>query len=91
MSPACTWGYQKPSSSPSTYQAFVISLWNGAGTVSYTHLDVYKRQLLGHLVMGAQEVARTAEELGIPQEKSLLLQHMILSHHGEDVYKRQLG
>ena len=40
-------------------------------------------QLLGHLVMGAQEVARTAEELGIPQEKSLLLQHMILSHHGE--------
>ena len=40
-------------------------------------------ELLGHLVMGAQEVARTAEELGIPQEKSLLLQHMILSHHGE--------
>ena len=40
-------------------------------------------ELLGHLVMGAQEVARTAEELGIPQEKSVLLQHMILSHHGE--------
>ena len=24
-----------------------------------------------------------AQELGIPEEKSLLLQHMILSHHGE--------
>ena len=33
-------------------------------------------QLIGHLVMGAQE-------LGISEEKSLLLQHMILSHHGE--------
>ncbi len=42
-----------------------------------------KGQLLGHLVMGAQEVADTAGELGIPEEKSTLLQHMILSHHGE--------
>ncbi len=40
-------------------------------------------QLLGHSVMGAQEVARLAEELGIPEEKSLLLQHLLLSHHGE--------
>lgn len=42
-----------------------------------------KGQLLGHLVMGAQAVARAAEEAGIPEEKSVLLQHMILSHHGE--------
>ena len=40
-------------------------------------------QLIGHLVMGAQEVQQCAESLGLPQEKSLLLQHMILSHHGE--------
>lgn len=40
-------------------------------------------QLLGHLVMGAQEVADTARELGLPDDKSALLQHMILSHHGE--------
>ena len=33
--------------------------------------------------MGAQEVQQCAESLGLPQEKSLLLQHMILSHHGE--------
>ena len=42
-----------------------------------------KGQLLGHLVMGAQEAARAAEELGIPEEKSVLLQHMILSHPGQ--------
>lgn len=42
-----------------------------------------KGQLLGHLVMGAQEVAQVCADLGIPQEKSILLQHMILSHHGE--------
>ena len=40
-------------------------------------------QLLGHLVMGAQEAADCARELGLPEEKSLLLQHLILSHHGE--------
>jgi 3'-5' exoribonuclease len=33
--------------------------------------------------MGAQEVANVAAELGIPEDKSVLLQHMILSHHGE--------
>ena len=33
--------------------------------------------------MGAQEVADTAKELGIPDDKSMLVQHMILSHHGE--------
>ena len=42
-----------------------------------------KGQLLGHLVMGAGAAARAAEELGVPEEKSVLLQHMILSHHGQ--------
>ena len=40
-------------------------------------------QLLGHLVMGAQEVADLCRENELPEEKSVLLQHMILSHHGE--------
>lgn len=40
-------------------------------------------QLLGHLVMGAQAVARCAEELHLPEEKSTLLQHLLLSHHGQ--------
>ena len=40
-------------------------------------------QLLGHLVMGAKEIATVAQSLNIPYEKSLLLQHMLLSHHGK--------
>ena len=42
-----------------------------------------KGQLLGHLVMGAQEAAQICGELQIPEEKSVLLQHMLLSHHGQ--------
>ncbi len=42
-----------------------------------------KGQLLGHLVMGAQEVAEVCREQNVPEEKSMLLQHMILSHHGQ--------
>lgn len=42
-----------------------------------------KGQLIGHLVMGAQEIAAVAAELGVPEEKSVLLQHMLLSHHGQ--------
>ena len=42
-----------------------------------------KGRLLGHLTMGAQEIAEIAKEKNIPEEKSVLLQHMILSHHGE--------
>ena len=34
----------------------------------------------------AAPVARAAERLGIPEEKSVLLQHLILSHHGEPEY-----
>ena len=45
-----------------------------------------KGQLLGHLVMGAQEAAAAARELGVPEEKSILLQHMLLSHHGEPAF-----
>ena len=45
-----------------------------------------KGQLLGHLVMGAHEVASVASRLQVPEEKSVLLQHLILSHHGEPEY-----
>ena len=43
-------------------------------------------QLLGHLVMGAQEIAEIARELDISEEKSVLLQHLALSHHGEPAF-----
>ena len=40
-------------------------------------------KLLGHITIMTSEVRKTCEELGITSEKGLLLQHMILSHHGE--------
>ncbi len=42
-----------------------------------------KGNLLGHLVMGAMMVSEAEKKLGIDNEKSMLLQHMVLSHHGE--------
>ena len=42
-----------------------------------------KGQLLGHLVMGAQEAKEVCQELNVPEEKSMLLQHLLLSHHGQ--------
>ncbi|MDR1045299.1 MAG: HD domain-containing protein [Candidatus Adiutrix sp.] len=44
-------------------------------------------RLKGHLVMGSEFLGRLAESLpGFPTEKLLLLQHLILSHHGEPEY-----
>lgn len=40
-------------------------------------------QLLGHIFMGAEEAGAVARELDIPEEKTMLLQHLILSHHGK--------
>ena len=42
--------------------------------------------LLGHLYLGAVEVFRVSQEIGISEEKSMLLQHMLLSHHGKLEY-----
>ena len=42
--------------------------------------------LLGHLVMGAMEVRETAGRLGTDPETALLLEHMLLSHHGLPEY-----
>lgn len=39
--------------------------------------------LIGHLVMGAMMVKEAGQKLLIDKEKSMLLQHMIISHHGE--------
>lgn len=42
-----------------------------------------KGKLLGHLTMGAEEIGKVGREVLLPEEKIVLLQHMILSHHGE--------
>ena len=39
-------------------------------------------QLIGHLAMGASMVQMAAVELGIPEEKTMLIKHILLSHHG---------
>ncbi|MBQ0004859.1 MAG: CMP-binding protein [Clostridiales bacterium] len=42
-----------------------------------------KGQLLGHLTMGAIVIDGRCRELGIPEEKALMLEHMSISHHYE--------
>ena len=39
--------------------------------------------LLGHLTMGAMTINKYAEKLNISSKTAMLLEHMILSHHGE--------
>ena len=43
-------------------------------------------QLLGHLVRGITNLNRVADSLGIHGETVVLLEHMLLSHHGESEY-----
>lgn len=43
--------------------------------------------LLGHLFIGAEMIGQCARKLGLPEEDILLLQHMLVSHHG----KREMG
>ena len=38
-------------------------------------------KLLGHLIQGIKNISRVSEKLGIDKEISLLIEHMILSHH----------
>ena len=39
--------------------------------------------LIGHLVSGAMLIEQTAKEIGTDEELVMLLEHMLLSHHGE--------
>lgn len=40
-------------------------------------------KLLGHISIMVSEIRKTCEELNIKSEVGLLLEHMVLSHHGE--------
>jgi len=42
--------------------------------------------LLGHISLGVKNVDRICDRLSTPDEKRMLLQHMILSHHYEPEY-----
>lgn len=43
-------------------------------------------ELIGHLVKGAMYVEEAGKKLNIGREKTVLLEHMILSHHGVPEY-----
>lgn len=43
----------------------------------------FEGKLLGHLVQGVKTIDRLARELDIPYEKTVMLEHMLLSHHYE--------
>lgn len=42
--------------------------------------------LIGHLVMGAIEIDETAKEKGVSPDTAMLLEHMLISHHGIPEY-----
>lgn len=43
----------------------------------------FEGQLLGHLVQGVKLIDRLAEEIGMGKEKTIMLEHMMISHHYE--------
>lgn len=43
----------------------------------------FEGKMLGHLVLGVRTIDKLADELNIPKEKAVMLEHMILSHHYE--------
>lgn len=40
-------------------------------------------KLLGHIIQGIKEIEIEGEKIGLAREKSIVLQHMVLSHHYE--------
>ena len=46
----------------------------------------FEGQMLGHLVMGVRTIDRLAAEIGLSNEKAVLLEHMMISHHYEAEY-----
>lgn len=45
-----------------------------------------KGELIGHLVLGAMKIEQAAKELSVPEEKTVLIEHMLISHHGIPEY-----
>jgi len=43
----------------------------------------FEGKMLGHLVLGVREIEKIAGELGISREKTVMIEHMMLSHHYE--------
>lgn len=52
-----------------------------SGPVAATY--TVEGNLLGHITITVNEIAKAAEELGIHGEEVVILQHLVLSHHGK--------
>jgi 3'-5' exoribonuclease len=52
---------------------------SGPTSTTYT----IEGNLLGHISIMVNEIGKTAEELGIKGEEIMILQHLVLSHHGK--------
>ncbi|MDR0851581.1 MAG: HD domain-containing protein [Clostridiales Family XIII bacterium] len=46
----------------------------------------FEGEMLGHLIQGVVAIDKLSDELEIPYEKKIMLEHMILSHHYEPEY-----
>ncbi len=55
----------------------------GTGSLGLASSYTPEGQLLGHINIGVSEVAAAAELLAVPQETAMLIEHMLLSHHGQ--------
>lgn len=53
------------------------------GTLGIASGYTTEGQLLGHISMGVSEITDTANLLDVPRETAMLLEHMLLSHHGQ--------
>ncbi|MTD31632.1 3'-5' exoribonuclease YhaM [Planomicrobium sp. YIM 101495] len=53
-----------------------------SGPIATTY--TVKGNLIGHISIMVTEIEKAAEELGIDSEEVLLLQHIVLSHHGKE-------
>ncbi len=54
-----------------------------SGLVSHYSVE---GELIGHVVSGVMCIDETAKKLGVSSDKALLLEHMVLSHHGAPEY-----
>lgn len=54
-----------------------------AGELGIVSSYTVEGEMLGHIIQGIKLIDRAAKEVGADEEISLLLQHMILSHHYE--------
>ena len=56
------------------------------GTVGLATAYTTEGQLLGHISMGMAMINNAAKKLNIPRETAMLLEHIMLSHHGVPEY-----